>query len=242
MAIEITNVGIKGPKGDTGSSGAPLTAVSGVPITYITPANTFVSAVASDNGAGKTLLTSSGSHGLTAADAVGANIYVISGTGWTAGLKKILSIDADNGNQIAVDVPFSSQGSPTINLGTIGLAAATISIPPLSATGIIIVEAVASTKNSAASKYIQFSYAGASSFCRGAIANSNSYRLHGVLQSRGNQSSQVGFVQDQNFGGSSNTILTSARDSSINQNLIIQLFPEAANPITLERYYVLVYA
>jgi hypothetical protein len=244
MPIEITNVGIKGPKGDTGPSGAPLTAVSGVPIKLINPLSTFTGLVASDNGAGKTLITGVGSHGLLAADAVGANIYLISGTGWTPGLKKILSIDADNGNAITVDVPFASQGSPSVALGSTAVGVASIAIPALGASGFVRVDASVTVKNTANSKKFQYRLANNIFAESEDLANTKSHRMIAVLNNRGDQANQVGMASGVKggVGSSGNELNLIAVNTTSANTMGLVLVPYPAEPITLERYAVESYA
>lgn len=106
-------------------------------LNFTCPAATFTSVTASSAASGAdTLLTSAGVHGLTAASAVGAYIYISAGTGWTAGFHKITAIAVDStGTTIQIDTPFASQGSPTIALANTEVALARIKLPALTDVG-----------------------------------------------------------------------------------------------------------
>lgn len=244
MAIEITNVANKGPKGDPGQSGAPLIAVSGVPIKLINPLVTFTGLVASDNGAGKVLLTGAGSHGLTAADAVGAHIYVLSGTGWTAGTKKILSLDADNGNAITLDVPFASQGSPTISLGSTASAAVDISIPALGINGVIRGSVSYTLKSSANNKSVSVRSSAQVLAEETNLTNIKTYRLLFEINNRGATNSQIGLASGMpgGAGPSANDFKLTALDFSAGAVIRLGVTPYPAEPITVEKYLIEAFA
>ena len=118
-----------------------LLAASAVAIGYVAPNNTTFgtpSAVSTgSNGTGggagsSTKITgvAAGSHGLTNAVSAGRYFNITGGTGWTAGLVKIVDVDA-NSNIIEVDVPFTSQGIPTYSTKTAEVEILRIRVPPL---------------------------------------------------------------------------------------------------------------
>lgn len=244
MTIEITNVGIKGPKGDTGSSGLPLLDTSAISIGLINPLTTFTSITASNDGAGKTRLTSSGSHGLAAADAIGVSIYVISGTGWPAGFKKILALDADNGNSITVDVPWASQGSPTVAVGTAQIGLLSVTLPILGNNSLVEIDCSFGLKNSTLEKKAQFRLNGLLFFQSESMANSGSCHVSGGFQNRGSANSQIGFAGDNSVGGVGTAvgdIRVLSVDTSIVQRLSILAMPAAAEPYIIQRYKINTY-
>lgn len=245
MTIELNNVGIKGPKGDTGAPGAPLQAFSGVPITFINPASTFTGITVSNNGAGKVLLTGAGAHGLSAADAIGANVYVISGTGWAASTYyKIISLDADvTGNKIGLDVAFSSQGAPSITTGAAMIAFFISTIAPLGANGIIKADVLVSLKNSVNAKSLSLRSLGVKIIEATNLINSSSYRLNARIHMRGTNQSQISPADGMagGFGPSVNSVNITSVDFSANRNLTITLGMYSAEPMTIESYLVEVY-
>lgn len=109
--------------------------LNGVGVVYKLPAPISVtapavqaSAVASNGG---NLQITATAHGMTGGTVVGASVYVSAGTGWTAGLYEILSVDSVN--TYTLNVARGTLGVPTVALanGTDELTLATISGPPL---------------------------------------------------------------------------------------------------------------
>ena len=97
------------------------------PIKVTAPA-VQASAVASNGG---NLQITATAHGMTGGTVVGSSVYVSAGTGWTAGLYSILSVDSVN--TYTLNVARGTLGVPTVALanGTDEITIATISGPPL---------------------------------------------------------------------------------------------------------------
>lgn len=97
------------------------------PIEVTAPA-VQASAVASNGG---NLQITATAHQMIGGTVVGASVYVSAGTGWTAGLYEILSVDSVN--TYTLNVARGTLGVPTVALanGTDELTLATISGPPL---------------------------------------------------------------------------------------------------------------
>ncbi len=97
------------------------------PIKVTAPA-VQASAVASNGG---NLQVTATAHGMTGGTVVGSSVYVSAGTGWTAGLYQILSVDSVNA--YTLNVASGTLGVPTVALanGTAEITIATISGPPL---------------------------------------------------------------------------------------------------------------
>jgi hypothetical protein len=115
---------------------------SAVQKTVTCPAVTFTSTTPSDGGSGTTVLTSAGTHALTAANAVGDYIDITAGTGWTAGQYQITAIDLDTtGVAITIDVPYDAgMGSPTISLVGDRATILTVTIPALLANSMVKID------------------------------------------------------------------------------------------------------
>ena len=91
------------------------------PIGLVEPAGTFVT-LTYNNNAGKVRLNSAGAHGLTAAVAVGENVYVTwsGGTGVT-GLYPVTALDTDTtGTAVTIDLAYKSS-TVTITIATPGV-------------------------------------------------------------------------------------------------------------------------
>ena len=109
--------------------------LNGVAVIYKLPAPIEVtapavqaSAVASNGG---NLQVTATAHGLTGGTVVGSSVYVSAGTGWTAGLYEILSVDSVN--TYTLNVARGTLGVPTVALanGTDELTLLTMAGPPL---------------------------------------------------------------------------------------------------------------
>ncbi len=98
-------------------------------ISLIEVANTFTSITASDGGSGTTLLTSAGVHSLTAPVAVGVDVYIQSGTGWTPGFYTVTNVP--NTTSFIINIPFTGQGSPVVATQSTEVEAVSFTIPPL---------------------------------------------------------------------------------------------------------------
>ena len=91
------------------------------PIGLVEPAGTFVT-LTYNNNAGKVRLNSAGAHGLTAAVAVGENVYVTwsGGTGVT-GLYPVTALDTDTtGTAVTIDLAYKSS-TVTISIAAPGV-------------------------------------------------------------------------------------------------------------------------
>lgn len=98
-------------------------------ISLIEVGNAFTSITASDGGIGTTLLTSAGVHSLTAPVAVGVDVYIQSGTGWTPGFYTVT--DVPDTTSFKINIPFTGQGSPVVATQSTEVEAVSFTIPPL---------------------------------------------------------------------------------------------------------------
>lgn len=245
MPIELTNVAIKGPKGDTGPSGAPLAAYKGDPLTYITPAVTFTGLTISDNGAGKVLLTGAGAHGLAAVDAVGAHVHVVTGTGWSSHTPyKIISLDADvTGNKIALEVDYTGQGVPSIVVGSALINYVMTSVQPLGPNSIIKLDSLVSFKNSVNPKSLSYRSLAIAMASVSNLTNIRSYRFNARIHMRGTNQSQIGLANDMvgGFGPSIGAPIVTGIDFSTDRVISLNLGAYQTEPITIESYLIEVY-
>jgi len=112
----------------------------GCPMLKVTaPAATFIGTYTLANSSGNTSVTGAGAHGLTTAVSVSTTnpvyVRVLSGTNWTPGLYKLISI-TDAGSQLTIDHPYSaSLGQPTFALVGASVEIIRLKIPSLSVTG-----------------------------------------------------------------------------------------------------------
>lgn len=94
----------------------------------VTAPSVQASAVASNGG---NLQITATAHGMTGGTVVGSSVYVSAGTGWTAGLYSILSVDSVN--TYTLNVARGTLGVPTVALanGTDEITIVTIAGPTL---------------------------------------------------------------------------------------------------------------
>jgi len=98
-------------------------------ISLIEVNSAFTGITASDGGSGTTLLTSTGVHSLTAPVAVGVNVYIQSGTGWTPGFYEVTAVP--NTTSFKINIPFTGQGSPVVATLSTEVEVVSFTIPPL---------------------------------------------------------------------------------------------------------------
>jgi hypothetical protein len=134
------------------------------PVSIIQPAATFITLTYQDN-TGLVQLDSAGVHGLTAAVAVGNDVFVTwaGGTG-VNGFYEITGIDADTtGTAIIIDLPFvAGLGTPTVAIANTAVTLASVTIPGWSMAygGGMEIDALWSLTNSAAAKNLGMTYGG----------------------------------------------------------------------------------
>lgn len=217
---------------------------SAVPIPFITAAATFTSISVSDNGSGLVRLTSAGVHGLTTSPAVGANIYVSAGTGWTAGFYEIVTV-VDT-TSIDIDLAFDAGlGSPTISLAGDDTALVTVEIPALNANSCIEIDYTGSGTNSSNSKVWRVSFGGTN--FTGVVTTTSGVLTHRLnIANRGATNSQTGSMNVSNntgYGVGSALPITASIDTSVPTTLSIIADPAAANEVMqVERYLITLFA
>lgn len=220
---------------------------SSVRVALIEPAATFTNTTPSSSGGGTTTtLTSAGAHGLTAAVAVGASIYISAGTGWTVGFYTITALDLDTtGVAITINVAYSAGfGTPTIALINTEVNMAAVNIPPLAANSYITVDSTWGLTTSANGKVHRIRLGGTIFFATSATT-SLSQRTVSIISNRNATNSQLGTVgsagafSTSGVGTTSGATTTGTIDTSVTTSLVITAQPAAANEImALDRYIV----
>lgn len=109
---------------------------------FVHPAATFTGVAASTyNGGLDTKLVGAGVHGLTNANSQNKYLNISAGSGWDVTIgstgHKILDVSTAT-NEVIVDTPFTSQGSPTVTLLNNYIAVRSITIPPLRSGSVIM--------------------------------------------------------------------------------------------------------
>jgi hypothetical protein len=216
---------------------------------YITPAATFTATTPTDGGSGKTILTSSGAHGLTSAVAVGKHLNITAGTGWAAGFYPITAIDLDTtGVAVTITAAFDAgMGSPTIALAGTEATFHTVTIPPLGVDSFIEIDASWSVPGSTNIKNPRVKLGGTIFYGPGInTASQIAVRPSSiVIQNRGATNSQINSMGLANVSQNGQTTVASTTgsiDTSVSTSLTIGGLSNTANEfVYLERFIVKVF-
>jgi hypothetical protein len=170
----------------------PLVIGSLDPVGLVEPAATFATLTYNDN-AGSVRLVSAGVHGLTAAIAVGANVYVTWATGTGVnGLYEVTALDADTtGVAITIDLPYvTGLGTPTVAVANTEVTLASVTVPgwSMGVGGGMEIDALFTVTNNATVKTLGMTYGGGV-LLAAAAANNTSACVQKLMCNRG--SSQV---------------------------------------------------
>lgn len=202
------------------------------PVSLVQPAATFVT-LTYNNNAGKVRLASAGAHGLTAAVAVGEDIYVTWATGTGInGFYEVTALDADTtGVAITINLTFASGlGTPTVAVANTEVTVATVTVPgwAMGTGGGMEVDALFSLTNNATVKTLGMTYGGGV-LLAAAAANSASACVQKLMCNRGgsqvvsNSASAVG----HGLSTGANVFLTV--DTTVDQPFVITVKPATAN-------------
>jgi hypothetical protein len=212
----------------------PLVLGSLTPVALVEPAATFITLTYETN-AGLVRLVSAGAHGLTAAVAVGASVYVTWATGTGVnGFYEITALDTDTtGVKITINRAFvSGLGTPTVAVANTVVTLASVTVPgwSMGVGGGMEVDALFTMTNSATAKNLGLTYGGGVLMAVSA-ANNTSACAQKLMCNRGssqivsNAANQVG----HGLSTAANVFLTV--DATVDQVFAITAQPAAANNI-----------
>ena len=204
------------------------------PVTLVQPAATFITLTYETN-AGLVRLVSAGAHGLTAAVAVGASVYVTwaSGTG-VNGFYEMTALDADTtGVKITINLPFvSGLGTPTVAVANTVVTLASVTVPgwSMGVGGGMEIDALFTITNSATAKNLGLTYGGGVLMAVSAASNASACAQklmcnRGSSQVVSNAANQVG----HGLSTAANVFLSV--DATVDQTFAITAQPAAANNI-----------
>jgi hypothetical protein len=204
------------------------------PVALVEPAATFITLTYETN-AGLVRLVSAGAHGLTAAVAVGASVYVTWATGTGVnGFYEITALDTDTtGVKITINRAFvSGLGTPTVAVANTVVTLASVTVPgwSMGVGGGMEVDALFTMTNSATAKNLGLTYGGGVLMAVSA-ANNTSACAQKLMCNRGssqivsNAANQVG----HGLSTAANVFLTV--DATVDQVFAITAQPAAANNI-----------
>jgi hypothetical protein len=213
-------------------------------VSLVQPAATFTTLTYSDDG-GLVQLDSAGAHGLTAAIAVGEDIYVTWATGTGVdGFYEITALDTDTtGVAITIDLPFvAGLGTPTVAVANTAVTLASVTVPgwAMGVGGGMEIDALFTLTNSAAAKNLGMAYGG-SAVLTVSAANNASACVQKLMCNRGNNQIISNPVSMVGHGLSvvDNTLITV--DATVDQTFAITAQPATANNVVkLEAYKLVV--
>lgn len=210
------------------------------PVSLVQPAATFTTLTYADDS-GSVQLVSAGAHGLTAAVAVGEDIYVTWATGTGVnGFYEVTALDADTtGVAITIDLAYvTGLGTPTVAVANTEVTVATVTVPgwAMGTGGGMEIDALFTLTNNATVKTLGMTYGGGV-LLAAAAANSASACVQKLMCNRGgsqvvsNSASAVG----HGLSTGANVFLTV--DTTVDQTFAITVKPATANNLMrLEAY------
>ena len=204
------------------------------PVSLVQPAATFITLTYETN-AGLVRLVSAGAHGLTAAVAVGASVYVTWATGTGVnGFYAVTAVDTDTtGLKITINLPFvSGLGTPTVAVANTVVTLASVTVPgsSMGVGGVMFIEALFSMTNSAVAKNLGMSFGGSALLTVAATSNA-SVDVQKILYNRGASQIVGSAAGATGHGLSTGAVVSLSVDATANQVFAITAQPATANNV-----------
>lgn len=220
-----------------------------------TVANNGITWTAADNGSGKVRLTSSGAHGIGAGVAVGASVFSkATQNGWVANTAYEIGVYIST---TVVDLTTnwntgSPQGIPSIAMVADEIVIATVTNPPMTAKGRVIVDTSFGANSGTAAKQPIIRLAnsgggtGGTAFFQPAAYGATQLSIHPapcVISNRNDTQSQVGSFNKDNATGVGSTTFAVSPTGTIQTNvatdIVISLkFTGAGDLVWMDQYSV----
>lgn len=202
------------------------------PVGLVEPAATFVT-LTYDNNAGNVRLLSAGAHGLTAAIAVGASVYVTWATGTGVnGLYEVTALDVDTtGLAITIDLAYVvGLGTPTVAVANTEVTLVSVTVPgwSMGVGGGMEVDALFTLTNNATVKTLGMTFGG-SAFLTAAGASNSSASVQKILNNRGGSQIISNAASAVGHGLSTGANVTLTVDATVDQTFAITVKPATAN-------------
>jgi hypothetical protein len=201
-------------------------------IGLVEPAATFAT-LSYETNAGLVRLVSAGAHGLTAAIAVGASIYVTWATGTGVnGLYEVTALDLDTtGVKITINLPYIlGLGTPTVAVANTEITLASVTVPgwSMGTGGGMEIDALFTVTNNATVKTLGMTFGGGVILAAAAASNTSacvqkSMCNRGGSQVIANSATAVG----HGLSTGANVVLTI--DTTIDQTFAVTVKPATAN-------------
>lgn len=206
----------------------------------VEPAATFATLTYETN-AGLVRLVSAGAHGLTAAIAVGASVYVTWATGTGVnGLYAVTALDADTtGVKITINYPYVlGLGTPTVAVANTAVTLASVTIPAWSMGigGGMEIDSLFSMTNNATVKTLGMTLAG-TSILSAALANNASVSVQKNLVNRGSSTIITNSTTSVGHGLSTGAVVTVSANATTDLVFAITAQPATANNLMRLEYF-----
>jgi hypothetical protein len=210
----------------------PLIIGSYAAVSLVEPAATFVT-LTYNNNAGSVRLVSAGVHGLTAAIAVGASVYVTWATGTGVnGLYAVTALDADTtGVAITINLPHvSGLGTPTVAVADTQVTLASVTVPgwSMGVGGRIEVDALFTLTNNATVKTLGMTYGGGVILAAAGASNASA-SVQKILYNRGSSQVISNSTTSVGHGLSTGANVSLSVDATVDQTFAITAKPATAN-------------
>jgi len=204
------------------------------PVALVEPAATFITLTYETN-AGLVRLVSAGAHGLTAAVAVGASVYVTWATGTGVnGFYEITALDTDTtGVKITINLPFvAGLGTPTVAVANTVVTLASVTVPgwSMGVGGGMEIDALFTITNSATAKNLGLTYGGGVLMAVSAGSNASACAQK-LLCNRGSSQIVSNAANQVGHGLSTGANVFLSVDATVDQTFAITAQPAAANNI-----------
>ena len=203
-----------------------------LPVSLVEPAATFIG-LTYDDDSGNVRLNSAGVHGLTAAIAVGASVYVTwaGGTG-VNGLYEVTELDADTtGVAITIDLPYVlGLGTPTVAVANTEVTLASVVVPgwSMGVGGGMEIDALFTLTNNATVKTLGMTFGGGVVLAA-AAANNTSACVQKSMCNRGGSQIITNSASAVGHGLSTGANVTLNVDATQDQTFAVTVKPATAN-------------
>jgi hypothetical protein len=206
----------------------------------VEPAATF-STLTYETNAGLVRLVSAGAHGLTAAIAVGASVYVTWATGTGVnGLYAVTALDADTtGVKITINYPYVlGLGTPTVAVANTVVTLASVTVPAWSMGigGGMEIDSLFSMTNNATVKTLGMTFGG-TSILSAALANNASVSVQKNMVNRGSSQIISNSATSVGHGLSTGAVVTVSADPTTDLVFAITAQPATANNLMRLEYF-----
>jgi len=206
----------------------------------VQPAATFATLTYETN-AGLVRLVSAGVHGLTAAIAVGASVYVTWATGTGVnGLYAVTALDADTtGVKITINYPYVlGLGTPTVAVANtvVTLASATIPAWSMGIGGGMEIDSLFSMTNNATVKTLGMTLAG-TSILSALLASNASVSVQKNMVNRGSSTIITNSTTSVGHGLSTGAVVSVTADATTDLVFAITAQPATANNVIRLEYF-----